>query len=125
MLLSLLHVVVIFFVVISFLLVFVVVIVSLLLLLMLFSRAAVQATAVVSGVSVKKKAPKVEMEFAGDILLKFKHSPEVVDNGEGVRGLILGLQILNFAPCLVSMQRITTNQLLKDSKMRGSLQSLI
>ena len=52
-------------------------------LLMLFSRAAAQATAANSGVSAKKKsARKLDAVFAGDILLKFKHSPKVAESGK-------------------------------------------
>ena len=53
------------------------------LLLMLLSRAAAQATSATSGVSAKKKsATKLDAVFAGDILLKFKHSPKVAESGK-------------------------------------------
>ena len=43
------------------------------------SRAAVQATAAASAVSVKRKNNKMTLEkaFVGDILLKFRHYPKL------------------------------------------------
>lgn len=51
---------------------------------LLFSRSVVQATAAgaYKDKSAKRSSPlKVEQVFAGDILLKFKHSPKLEDTG--------------------------------------------
>lgn len=59
----------------------------------LLSRAAAQATAGASGASAKKKvAPKREKEFAGDILLKFRHLPKVAESGKCLKVMLCKLK---------------------------------